>query len=86
MRRKAEKAENQGLFAVLKSQPLFLSLRRHAKARKDPGRAVRRKVNLSPDQANYKFVRPLRKIFLQKKFEDPKMVGEFFSLPFDKVK
>lgn len=65
---------------------LFLSLRRHAKARKDPGRAVRRKVNLSPDQANYKFVRPLRKIFLQKKFEDPKMVGEFFSLPFDKVK
>jgi len=29
---------------------------------------------------------PLRKIFLQKKFEDPKMVGEFFSLPFDKVK
>ena len=23
---------------------------------------------------------------LQKKFEDPKMAGEFFSLPFDKVK
>ena len=29
---------------------------------------------------------PLRKIFPQKKFEDPKMVGEFFPLPFDKVK
>ena len=28
----------------------------------------------------------LRKIFPQKKFENPKMVGEFFSLPFDKVK
>ena len=24
---------------------------------------------------------PLRKIFLQKKFEDPKMVGEFLPLP-----
>ncbi len=41
MRSKAEKAENQGLPAVLKIAAALSAARRHAKARKNPERAVR---------------------------------------------